>query len=172
MGRGEGPEDDLQSPWSTLLSLVPPLLLPLLLLLPPPLPSLLLPSLALPLSQLARCTPCSIAISGAGAAPMRARPLSRSLAPSFDRRRRRRHSRCCRCWHCRCTYARLPSRSLAGSLVRSPLLALLLLLLLSLVLPLRLRLQLPPRVHPRSLSLVAHRSCASVLCSPCLLSVV
>ena len=164
MGRGEGPEDDLQSPWSTLLSLVPPLLLPLLLLLPPP-------SLAPPLSQLARCTPCSIAISGAGAAPMRARPLSRLLAPSFDRRRRC-HSRCCRCWHCRCTYARLPSRSLAGSLVRSPLLALLLLLLPSLVLPLRLRLQLPPHVHPRSLSLVAHRSCASVLCSPCLLSVV
>src|SRR5258705_12489849 len=109
MGRGEGPEDDLQSPWSTLLSLVPPLLLPLLLLLPPPLPSLLLPSLALPLSQLARCTPCLIAISGAGAAPIRARPLSRSLAPSFDRRCHRRTSRCCFCCHFPCTYARVLS---------------------------------------------------------------
>jgi hypothetical protein len=68
--------------------------------------------------------------------------------------------------------ARLPSCSLTGSLVRSLLLVLLLLLLPSLVLLLQLRLQLPLRVHPRSLSLVAHCLCASVLCSPCLLSVV
>jgi hypothetical protein len=149
-------------PWSTLLLLVPPLLLPLLLLLPLPLLLLLLLLLAPPLLQLTCCTPCSIAISSAGAAPTPACPLSRSLAPSFDRR--------CRCRHC--IYARLPSHWLAGSLVQSLLLALLVLLLPSLVLPLWLWLQLLLCIHPRSLSLVAHHLCASILCSPCLLSVV
>jgi len=89
MGRGEGPEDDLQSPWLTLLSLVPPLLLPAAAVVAAAAAVVAAAvvgtaavgnSLAAPLVR----SP----FSGAGAAPMRARPLSRSLAPSFDRRRR------------------------------------------------------------------------------------
>ena len=86
MGRGESPEDDLQSPWSTLLSLVPPLLLLLVLLVLHLCPHTR--SLAhWPLRSIVVAT---TATPAAAAAPMHTCPLAHSLAPSFN---------CC-CWHC------------------------------------------------------------------------
>ena len=148
-GRGKGPEDDLLPLPSTLLSLVPPLLFPL-----PPLPplplllpllALLLPhSLAAPLFNRWRSCYCRCWL------PLHLCPPSRLLAPLFDCRYQRCHSRCCRC-----RTRLLPPCSIAATGAAAPAGAAITVA--------------AARTYALSL---APRLCASALCSPCLLSVV